>query len=220
MFKRILIFKQILLIITSIVILVTIGTATGYVVLKQEKKEKLQHSPVSTSSKQKVTIIENKSNERATSTESHINISEWKTWYWNQKHGNFEIKYPSNWKTSKIYSDKLGCTGYLFYGSLQRNDGIVLTFSYSTSSAVAITTIKKVEEKIKKFPKKSVFFSTLKGTREIIKLSSGTLIAMEFYTKHNTGIYLINVNIMDPFNKGYENQVKQILSTFKIRSKK
>lgn len=168
-------------------------------------------------------------------SQKKIDTSDWKTWYWGEGCGDFEIKYPPEWKISGIRSDELGSIGWISYGLLEKNDGIVINISYSTTSAVAWGMCEKREKEFNNSPKnkEALSISILRGTRKITKRTSGTLISMDLcairdedYTgdkmedKMKAGIFNISVSIFDLFNKGYEKQVKQVLFTFKVKRKR
>jgi len=170
---------------------------------------------------------DNKSDKVATSTESYIDISNWKT-YKDEKY-DYEIKYPPNWKLKEGYSvvsegkeEKFISIFYIPVGysssheatkSKVENMGIGICY-FKNESAPYYFTKRQIEIEKKKSPEKFVSLGSLNFLRTV-KYGH---IYFESYLKTDKGYYTIRGRIFDPLNKGYENLIKQILSTFKIRS--
>ena len=148
-------------------------------------------------------------------------IANWKIYRWEKECGNFEIKYPSNWKTGEIKLDKLGCSGYLSYipdgyssfsqaVDVDINQAVALNFSFSETSATAENSFVELKEKIKNFPQKSFFPGVFQCTRN----DHGNFFSIECGATKDNGIYFISGDIIK-----FENQIDQILSSFKFIEK-
>lgn len=158
--------------------------------------------------------------ENLTAQDMHVDTSDWKTWTWNATCGDFDIKYSPSWHVQLSYSGELGCNGTIThfpaeYRSLDKaNEGIVIRFSYSRTSAVTETTAQNIEEKIIKFPERSFFPSILRCIR--MQSKEQNFIFIECYVKTNEGQYVIVSDIKNDNKNIYEHQVNEILESFKL----
>jgi hypothetical protein len=160
--------------------------------------------------------------EKPEAQDIHVDTYNWKTWAWNATCGGFDIKYAPGWHVQMDYSGELGCNGTIThfpaeYRSLDKaSKGIIVRFSYSKTSAVAETTTQKIEEKIVKFPERSFFPSALRCTK--MKKIEQNFTFIECYITRNKEIYVISIDIKDDYNNIYENQVNELLESFKLNN--
>jgi len=159
-----------------------------------------------------------------------LNIDNWKLY--KSDIGSYEIKYPPNWKVEKEYPypeeviKAESPSTWIFYlpssasldtssidEALKSKKGfVVVDIKYSDHITMGYDHIEEILKTEKKKSKKK-FLSI--GILEVSKMVKDEQIFFTSCLKTNKGYYLIEARIYDPFNKGYENLVKQILSTFK-----
>lgn len=144
----------------------------------------------------------------------------WKTWTWDNKCGGFEIHYPPEWNVEKIRSSRLGCVGEVFVlpqgqSSLaQADQGAVLRFNYSETSAEAQTTGENIQKQLDQFPEKAFSASVLRCIREENLINTKNHVSIQCYTTREKGIYVANIEIKGDTNRKFEDQIRQILSSF------
>lgn len=160
--------------------------------------------------------------ENLTAQDMHVDTSDWKPWTWNATCGDFGIKYPPRWQVQLSYSGELGCNGTIThlpaeYRSLDKADeGMVIRFSYSKTSAVTETTAQNIEEKIMKFPERSFFPSILRCTK--MEDIEQNFVFIECYMNKNEELYVVVADIKNDFKNKYENQVNELLESFKMNN--
>lgn len=146
----------------------------------------------------------------------------WETWKWDKECGNFEVKYPSEWALSTIYSDKLGCTGEVYFKSQntpnKTESKASLSFDYSATSVTTEMSCGKAEQIFENFPEKSYSAGLFRCSRSE-GVSSESYISLECCARTNRqdkGYLFAGVNLVGDERYKNETQINQILSTLRF----
>lgn len=151
-----------------------------------------------------------------------VDTSNWKTWSWSKACGGFDIKHAPDWHTQMGYSGDLGCNGTIShmpskYPSLAKSDeGIVVRFSYSYSSAEAETTTQELEKEINQFPERAFFPSILRCIKS--EDTERKYLFIKCYTIQDKEVYIISADVKNDVNNVYEIKVNELLNSFKINN--